>query len=284
MSREFRSFLLITADKSSDRRNGELFRRYVDALARSPRQWFRMRDADALARFTIASSLACNDLDTVWFTDAEFEILSEVGDTMYDAVAFYKHRSEGETNSTFAYMPSSARVEAFRVARELLWALDVAWARSRPELQGVINFVRFFGGPIHMMMRRYRFVEEGLTLGKIETDTVINQTRRNFKLWNRVDATEIQKRKEEDTQRYRAILSQSEQIMYPGMAGFLENEDRKVCDTCRSRESYGAKTRHRFGGVEICRSCEDEWSQYLVSLPGRAIKVFPELNDIIMHI
>jgi hypothetical protein len=39
MNREFRTFLLLTADKSSDRRDGELFRRYVNALAKSPRQW-----------------------------------------------------------------------------------------------------------------------------------------------------------------------------------------------------------------------------------------------------
>jgi hypothetical protein len=140
-----------------------------------------MRDADALARFTIASALACNDLDDVWFTDEQFQILAEMGDTLYDSVAFYKHRSEGETNSTFAYIPPEIRVQAFRQTRELLWALDVTWAK-RPELQSVINFVRFFGGPIHMMMRRYRFVEEGLTIGRFETDEVINQARRNVKL------------------------------------------------------------------------------------------------------
>lgn len=39
MAREYRAFLLLTADKSSDRRDGELFRRYVNALAQSPKQW-----------------------------------------------------------------------------------------------------------------------------------------------------------------------------------------------------------------------------------------------------
>lgn len=53
--------------------------------------------------------------------------LCEIGDTMYDSVAFYKHRSEGETNSTFAYMPPDLRVQAFRQCREVLWALDAAW-------------------------------------------------------------------------------------------------------------------------------------------------------------
>jgi len=39
-----------------------------------------------------------------------------------------------------------------------------------------------------MMMRRYRFVEDGLMIGRPETDHVIAQTRQHVKLWNRVDA------------------------------------------------------------------------------------------------
>lgn len=277
MSREYRTFLLITADKSSNRRDGELFRRYVNALARSPRQWFRMRDGDALARFTIAAALACNDLDTIWFSAEEFEILTEIGSTLYDSVAFFKHRSEGEMNSTFAYMPPEMRIKAFHQSRELLWALDVAWA-PRPELQGVINFIRLFGGPIHMMMRRYRFVEEGLTIGRPETDQVIDQARRHFKLWNRVDANG---ERAKDIQRYKDVMARSEELMFPGLAEFLESGDESSCPDCRFRESYGAETRHRFGGVEICRPCRGNWRAYLESFPERAIKVFPELASFI---
>lgn len=97
MAREFRCFLLITGDKVSTRRDGLLFRRYVAALAKSPRQWFRMRDTDALIRFTISAALACNDLDNVCYTEEQFEMLDELGATLYDSVAFFKHRSEGET-------------------------------------------------------------------------------------------------------------------------------------------------------------------------------------------
>lgn len=172
MAREYKTFLLITGDKTSKRRNSELFRRYVNALSSSPECWFRLRDCDALARFSIAAALACNDLNTAWFTEEQFSILAEIGTSLYDAVAFYKHRAEGETNSTFAYAPESSRVEAFRVAREVLWALDVASAKH-PECLIAVNFVRFFGGPIHMMMRRYRFVEEGLSIGKPESDVVV---------------------------------------------------------------------------------------------------------------
>lgn len=39
MAREYRAFILLTADKSSDRRDGELFRRYVNSLAQSSRHW-----------------------------------------------------------------------------------------------------------------------------------------------------------------------------------------------------------------------------------------------------
>lgn len=97
MAREFRCFLLVTSDKASSRGGGLLFRRYVAALAKSPRQWFRMRDTDALIRFTIGAALACNDLDNVWYSEEELEILDELGATLYDSVAFFKHRSEGET-------------------------------------------------------------------------------------------------------------------------------------------------------------------------------------------
>lgn len=84
-----------------------------------------------------------------------------MGDVLYDAVAFYKHHSEGETNTTFAYMPPDLRLNAFHTAHEVLWALDVAW-RGKDHHTSVITFIRLFGGPIHMMMRRYRFVEDGL--------------------------------------------------------------------------------------------------------------------------
>ncbi|ATZ52743.1 Bcaba3 [Botrytis cinerea B05.10] len=274
MAREYKTFLLITADKASERRDGELFRRYVNALAQSPRHWFRMRDCDALARFTIASALACNDLDDIWFTEDQFEILTEIGDTLYDAVAFYKHRAEGETNSTFAYMPEDLRIKAYSECREILWALDAAWARN-PKLANVINFVRFFGGPIHMMMRRYRFVEENLTIGKSETDKVVDQTRKNFKLWNRVDAN---KRSVLNTQRYKALIARSEELMFPGLAEFLEMGGDGICDKCKYRESYGAELSHQFGGVELCSECRLSWRKYLECFVERATKVFPELK------
>lgn len=277
MAKEYRSFLLITAEKSSKRRDGEIFRRYVNAVSKSPRQWFRMRDADSLARFTIASALACNDLDAIWFPDDQFEIMTEIADILYDAVAYFKHRAEGETNNTFAYVPSEMRLKAFQVARELLWALDVAWAQ-RPELRCVVNFIRFFGGPIHMMMRRYRFVEESLTIGKPEDDVVIRQTRENFKLWNRIDA---RGKNIKQLDRYMAIMDTKEKNMFDGLAEFLETSDDNRWECCLFKDSYGAETRHEFGGVQVCDECKLQWRDFVAALPARAVQAFPELRSII---
>ncbi|KAJ7113828.1 hypothetical protein C8R44DRAFT_630564 [Mycena epipterygia] len=278
MAREYRAYLLITSDKASNRRYGELFRRSVNCLAHSPSLWFRMRSCDFLARFTIAAALACNDADDVWFSDAEFDMLCEIAITMYDAVAFYKHRSEGETHNTFAYIPEDARVKAFRQCREVLWALDSVWARQ-PKMQIVANFLRFAGGPVKMMMRRYRFVEEDLTLGKPETEAVVAQARANFKLWNRVDANRMKEASAENIRRYKDVLARREEIVFPGLAEALETGGDGNCDTCRYRASYGAETMHRFGGVELCDSCTAEWRDFLESFPERAAQVFPELRN-----
>ncbi|KFY03327.1 hypothetical protein O988_01558 [Pseudogymnoascus sp. VKM F-3808] len=274
MTREFRTFLLLTADKSSGRRDGELFRRYVNALAKSPRQWFRMRDCDALVRYTMACALVSNDHDDVWFTEDQFEILGEIFITQYDAVAFFKHRSEGETHNTYAYMPEHLRVEAYRQSREILWALDAAWAHN-PGRQVAINFLRLAAGPIHMMMRRYRFVEENLTIGRPETKEVISQARTNAKLWNRLDGN---KGGVKDTLRYKSLLARSDELMFPGLAEMLEADGDGSCNDCRYRASYGAETPHEFGGVKLCSGCKATWQTYMESLPERARKVFPELN------
>lgn len=232
-----------------------------------------MRDCDALVRYTIGCALVSNDHDDVWFTDEQFEILSEIYITLYDAVAFFKHRSEGETHNTFAYMPEHLRVKAYQQARQILWALDTAWAHHHGR-QITINFIRLTSGPIHIMMRRYRFVEENLTVGGRETDEVISHARTNAKLWNRIDGN---KRGVNDTQRYKDLLAQSDSLMFPELAGFLESGGDGSCKDCRYRASYGAEMPHEFGGVKLCGGCKDAWQEYMESLPERARKVFPEI-------
>ncbi|KAJ8114722.1 hypothetical protein OPT61_g3466 [Boeremia exigua] len=254
MAREFRCFLLVSSHKSRQA-DSILFSRYSLALSRGPYQYFRMRDTDALARFTIAAALACSDLDDFWLTDDQFDIVAEVGNTMYDAIAFWKHRAESETNNLFAYVPDDERVRAYHRCREALWALDVTWI-LQPEMQVVANFLRFFGGPIHMTMRRYRFVEEGLTLGKRENEAVIAQTRNNHKLWNRVHNTEgVPTEIMESMELYKNILSSQDVLLFEGLYEILEEKDEALCrcqSTCMMGGSYA------FGGVQLCRQCREE--------------------------
>jgi hypothetical protein len=59
-------------------------------------------------------------------------------------------------------------------------------------------------------MRRYRFVEDGMMIGRPETTTVIKQARQHFKLWNRVD---MQNGSASDVQRYTHLMARSGELM-----------------------------------------------------------------------
>ena len=277
MGREYRSYLLFTGDKASPvRRHGELFRRYVNSLARSPSDWFRLRDCDGLIRFTAAAALSCNDYDDVWFREDEWALLTELSAVLYGAVAFYKHRAEAETNSTFAYFPPDLRTDYFRQCREVLWNMDATWAH-RPAHICVVNFIRFFGGPIKMMMRRYRFVEEDLTIGRPETEQVVEQTRKNFKLWNRLDSSDGE-RTPLDVGRYEVVLGREKTLLFPGQADTLRRDTSGVCADCVYKPSYGTWVVGRFGGVQICDACLDIWREYANGFVARALKTFPDLQ------
>ncbi|KAI4613609.1 uncharacterized protein J4E87_009737 [Alternaria ethzedia] len=279
MCREYRCFLLMSSQKSRHQTNTMLFRRYSVALSKGPWQFFRMRDTDALARFTIGVALVCNDLDNIWFTEEQFDIMAEIGNTMYDGISYWKHRSEGEINSTFAYVPEEKRVLAYHKCREALWALDVAWARQ-PELKCVINFLRYFGGPIHMIMRRYRFVEEGLTLGRPEDQRVIQQTRSNVKLWNRLDEQKKAKEQEKmSLEQYRHVLANEKVLLFNGLAPMLDKAEQGLCNKCSYRETYGAPQAHTFGGVVLCNDCQQNWGDYTETVLQRMVTAFPEAAE-----
>ncbi|KAK0610103.1 hypothetical protein B0T17DRAFT_512404 [Bombardia bombarda] len=320
MSREFRCFLLITSHKTSQS-SSELFHRYVTAIAvaRSPKTWFRLRDCDALARFAMCAALACNDITScdAWFSEPELQLLTELCDTMYDAATYYKHRAEGETNSTFGYVcgrddHEKVRVESYKRCREVVWALDTAWCEQGKSSAGgvdegvnaarrcVVNLIRTFGGPIHLMMRRYRFVEDGLTVGIPETDAVVAQTRVNVKLWNRLDSTakddgdvdardrqqQVRRRNEESLEKYADVIRRSDTLLIEGLAEQLEaagdDDTDNRCEQCKFRVEYGAESAGRFGGVELCGDCRVQWREYIESLPSRAAQVFPVLGGLLL--
>ncbi|KAG7424304.1 hypothetical protein Forpi1262_v014319 [Fusarium oxysporum f. sp. raphani] len=274
MSREFRTFLLMSAEKSRKQRDSELFGRYLNALAKSPQWWFRLRDCDALARYTIASALACNGFSEIPFREEQLQLVAELSDTLYDAVAFYKHRAEGETNSTFGYVGSEMRVENYREYREILWALDVKWAHD-PAKRCVLNFIRPFGGPIHMMTRRYRFVEDGLMIGRPETDQVVELTRANFKLWHKVDSDIV---KPDKDGRYMDTITKFDKLMLPGFCGLLESSARKHCSYCSNAVSSSLDIR-RFGGVRLCDECKANWRSFMRAARARFAAAFPEIKE-----
>lgn len=275
MTREYRTYLLLAGDKASDRRNSDLFRRYANSLARSAKTWFRLRDGDGLGRFSIAAALACNGaLDDDCFTEAQLQILGEIACIQYDAVAYYKHRAEGEIHNTYAYVGSEARKAAYHRSREVLWALDAAAARD-PKVLYAINYLRMIGGPIHITMRRYRFVEDGLALGKPETEQVVSDARKHVKLWNRVDM-DVGLAADD---RYAAVVARKDELLFPGLAEMLEQGEKGHCKDCLYPGVYGVQAAGQFGGVRLCDGCKAEWGDYMGSIFTRAVEAFPELRS-----
>ncbi|MGW3635424.1 hypothetical protein ACWD7F_35700 [Streptomyces sp. NPDC005122] len=121
------------------------------------------------------------------FREIEYRATAEIGMTLYDAVAFYKRRAEGEVSNLYAYCGQDLefRRAAYATARSTLWALETQWYRT---VQGVCAINLLKNLPlIHMSMRRYRFVEDGLTIGTPETSEVVRAARANVKLWYRSD-------------------------------------------------------------------------------------------------
>jgi hypothetical protein len=263
MSRECRAFLVIASEKSQNRVGSALLRRYISALASSPQNWFRLRDCDALARFSIAAAWACNDLDDAWLAEDEWQTLAEMGCTQYDADAFYKHRAEGETCNTFAYLGEGMRVECTRRCREIVWALDVAWA-DKPAHRIAMNFLRPFGAP--------------------EDKHVVAQARQNVKLWHRFEDEGDSKPSNhavgDDETMYSQVLAQSGRLLFDGLGPLLEASGGVRCADCRYRDAYGAEQMHRFGGVSLCDKCQGEWVAYARSITERVANVWPEVTEL----
>ncbi|MFI5867308.1 hypothetical protein [Streptomyces sp. NPDC051546] len=271
MAREFRGALLFMQEKTSGRRDTLLWHRYANALAYSPRDWFRIRDCDGLARFTMAAALACNDIDTDWPQEEEFRFLAELVLILYDTVAFYKHRAEGEICNTWAYADPSLRQEVYGQFREALWALDTAWSR-RPDRRCLTTFIRNVGGPIHMTMRRYRFVEDGLTIGEPETTQMVDYARRHAKLWYRLDAIPETDRADEP---FHKIMTDKDRLLFDGFADMLKRPEEENCSHCHRQGVYGTDDLGQFSGVQLCSACLQDWTAYLTTFAARARGTLP---------
>lgn len=182
-------------------------------------------------------------------------------------MAAHKHQAEAEVHSTFSYAPREQRIAMYERCREICWALDMAWLSGQGHVWPVVAaFVRFFRGPIHMTMRRYRFVEDGLTIGKALDDEIIQEARRSVKLWYRLEG---EKTCEVSDHRYAEILARKEELMFPELGQILSAGNDEDCERCQFVEKN-----------VLCHICQKRWTNYLESLLYRAQNAFPEINGI----
>jgi len=166
----------------------------------------------------------------------------------------------------FAYVDADLRAAIFRTYREVLWALDTTRGRI-PDRRWVINFVRMVGGPVHIMMHRYRFVEDGLMVGRPETAHLVDDARHNVKLWYRSDpstGTTVD-------ERYDAAMAKRDRVLFDGLAAMLERPDEEQCTNCRRRQFYGTGDLEAFSGVELCESCRSRWNNWMATFAERAV-------------
>jgi hypothetical protein len=127
-----------------------------------------------------------------------------------------------------------------------------------------------------IVMRRYRFVEDGLVIGRPETLTVVKQARAKFKLWNRVDAQDSEV---EGVDHYTAMTARSDELVFDGLSGYLEASKNVTCQECQEHQSCKEDTLYGLGGVRLCDECRDEWGAHIDTFPNRFASVFPEVTD-----
>jgi hypothetical protein len=260
---EYASSLVFMAEKTR-RQRSDLCRRYIEALASSPATYFRMRDCDAQVRLFIAAAAACNDLDPQ-FREGEYRAMAEIGMTMYDAVAFYKHRAEGEVCNVYAYCGPDLQLRraAYEAARSSLWELETRWYRS-VEGRCAINLLKNLP-LIHIAMSRYRFVEDGLTIGRPETSEVVQAARANVKLWYRSDAVKGDATRTTKPLTAQRTVDSVRHMLLPDLVTALETADREACPRCTRRATYGALAEGQFGGVVLCEECRAAWREYVLA-------------------
>lgn len=126
-------------------------------------------------------------------------------------------------------------------------------------------------------MRRYRFIEDGMMIGRPDTTTVITQACQQFKLWNRVD---MQYGDAKDVERYNHLMVRSEELMLDGLREFLDASNENTFKGCQHRETRGGYTSFAFGGVQLCEGCKESWGVYVASFSARFTDVFPEIKNV----
>ncbi|MFJ1767938.1 hypothetical protein ACIOD2_46995 [Amycolatopsis sp. NPDC088138] len=266
MTREFLTAILFSTLKAGEQ-NSDLVTSWIEALATSPQAYLRLRDTDGGVRIFVAFAKSCNDVDD-WLSEEQNRGISELALYTYDNVAMFKHRAEGEVSNFYAYCGSdlSIRKDAYNAALSMQWELDKTWCRTVGG-RCAMNLARQFP-LLHMMMHRYRFIEDGLVIGKPESDEVIEQTRHGVKLWYRNEANpESEKRRDDAIARMSPILT-------PGLAELLTLPDEQKCPKCVRREVYGVTAPGQFGGVALCPDCTATYRDYVHTSEERWSRAF----------
>ena len=130
-----------------------------------------------------------------------------------------------------------------------------------------------------MTTRRYRFVEDGLMIGRPETEEVVDLTRKSVKLWNRVEDVVPQP---VGVERYADVVARSGELFLPEFCDLLQKSDGKHCARCSHVGSDSLKTIRQFGGVRLCDECKRMWKSHMRSLTKRFVAAFPELEKIFL--
>ncbi|MBH1937719.1 hypothetical protein I5Q34_26185 [Streptomyces sp. AV19] len=273
LAREYTGSLLFILEKSSHR-NSDLFGYWIEGLGSSPQNFLRMRDTDGQGRFFLAYALASNGISE-WFPEEEVRALMEMMFVMYDGLAFFKHRAEADPCNLFAYAGGDLafRQEMYTVARNATWALDAHAYRDR-RYRVAVTMARQMPA-VHLLMHRYRYVEDGMMIGKEETGKVVRNARENVKLWHR--------REEAGPEATRSpleeLLSPVRHMLPDAVVDCMTRAAADRCPDCDRSAVSGTREEKVFGGVRLCASCRHDWRRYLKGSWNRWSEVLP-LKDI----
>ncbi|GIZ45767.1 hypothetical protein CKM354_000892000 [Cercospora kikuchii] len=150
--------------------------------------------------------------------------------------------------------------------------------------------LRFFGGPIHVTMRRYRFVEEGLRIGREEDEVVRGLARRNEKLWWRRKGEgskdEVGLTKDGESievvigrTRFEKYMEKKGELFFDGFVEMMEEGKSRDDDVAGCCAGEGGENGRSVFGARILSEAEREvWRQYALGFNGRLRRAFPEVD------
>jgi hypothetical protein len=240
---------------------------HKSAIDSSPENWFRMRDFESLFRFLIAAVLACNGYseDYCLFSEDQLQLLSEMNTVIYDTVTFRKH-ADADLASIFDFVPEIKRSTIFREYREVLLAMDAAFAWNSSAHVHIRYLMRNLGGSFRKAIRRSCFVSSSLVVRR----HVSNESRPGSGPATASAHSQI------------SILMQEQPITRPisNINGRSHlGRQRQGCDTTLGHTSRTSLQAPR--DCPLSDKCANMWLAWLDSIEERAAEAFPQLKNIL---